>query len=60
MNATEETTVAVLRQQNAAADLEIKNLRAEVDRCERALEQLEAENAERSELIAHIEEGAEA
>ena len=60
MNATEETTVAVLRQQNAAADLEIKNLRAEVDRCERALEQLEAENAERSELIAHIEEGAKA
>ena len=60
MNATEETTVAVLRQQNAAADLEIKNLRAEVDRCERALEQLEAENAERSELIAHIEGGAEA
>lgn len=60
MNATEETTVAVLRQQNAAADLEIKNLRAEVDRCERALEQLEAENAERDELIAHIEGGAEA
>lgn len=52
--------MAVLRQQNAAADLEIKNLRAEVDRCERALEQLEAENAERDELIAHIEGGAEA
>jgi hypothetical protein len=47
MSAVSESVVAELRQRQQATDAEIKNLRGEVAKLERALEQLEAERAER-------------